>query len=80
MRRIKEELKIKNYKIVSYLWLNDNIKEKGVIQIFHGMAEHILRYEPFIEKICLLNFESASLIVGKKFALGVINNEPFRHD
>ncbi len=51
MRRIKEELKIKNYKIVSYLWKNDNLHVKGTVQIFHGMAEHILRYEPFIEEL-----------------------------
>lgn len=32
--------------IFCYLW--DNVKHpKGVVQIFHGMAEHAKRYEPF---------------------------------
>lgn len=31
--------------IVSYLWYEENKKVKGVIEIFHGMAENILRYD-----------------------------------
>ncbi len=31
--------------IVSYLWYEENMKVKGVIEIFHGMAENILRYD-----------------------------------
>ena len=83
MRRIKEELKIKNYKIVTYLWLNDNIKEKGVIQIFHGMAEHILRYEPFIKKLT----EEGYIVIGhdhvahgastQKNLIGIIEKKDF---
>lgn len=44
--RIKKELKF-DYKtnIVSYLWKNDNIEHIGTIEIFHGMAENILRYD-----------------------------------
>ena len=49
MRRIKEELVYKNHHIVSYKWNNEGVKKIGTVQIFHGMAEHILRYENFIE-------------------------------
>lgn len=41
-------------KIVAYRWMNPLVKTIGCIQIFHGMAENILRYEEmvnyFIEK------------------------------
>lgn len=36
-----------NINIVSYRWFNPNANIKGVIQIFHGMAENILRYDEF---------------------------------
>lgn len=36
------------YTIQAYRWRNQQIKAKGIIQIAHGMAEHSLRYEPFI--------------------------------
>ena len=49
MRRIKEELIYNNHHIVSYKWNNAGVKKIGTVQIFHGMAEHILRYENFIE-------------------------------
>ena len=83
MRRIKEELKIKNYNIISYIWKNDNIHVKGTVQIFHGMAEHILRYEPFIEKLV----EEGYTVIGHdhvahglsttKDKIGVIENKDF---
>lgn len=49
MKRIKEELVYKNHRIISYKWINEGVKKIGTVQIFHGMAEHILRYENFIE-------------------------------
>lgn len=49
MRRTKEELKYKKHKIVTYKWVNEGVDKKGTVQIFHGMAEYILRYEAFIE-------------------------------
>ena len=34
--------------IYSVIWIDENLKEyKGIIQIVHGMAEHIIRYEDF---------------------------------
>lgn len=33
--------------VFSYSWRNDDKKPKGVVQIIHGMQEHILRYEEF---------------------------------
>lgn len=34
------------YKVYRYLW-NDVEKPKGIVQIFHGMAEHAKRYDNF---------------------------------
>jgi len=31
--------------IVTYKWSNPDMKQKGTIEIFHGMAENILRYD-----------------------------------
>ena len=83
MRRIKEVLKVKNYNIVTYVWKNDDLRNKGTIQIFHGMAEHILRYEPFIEKLT----DEGYVVVGhdhvahgestKKENIGVLKNVDF---
>ena len=36
-----------NAKIYTCCWKKNNIPYKGVIQIAHGMAEHIGRYEDF---------------------------------
>lgn len=44
----KEDLEINCYK-----WTPDNdIEIKGVIQLVHGMAENITRYDYFAEKLC----------------------------
>lgn len=44
--RIKKEIKFDHKTgIVSYLWKNDDVKYLGTIEIFHGMAENILRYD-----------------------------------
>lgn len=34
-----------------YVWKNNDVETKGIIQIAHGMAEHALRYEAFSEWI-----------------------------
>lgn len=36
-----------NIKIYGCCWTNDNVPIKGVVQIAHGMGEHIGRYEEF---------------------------------
>jgi len=33
----------------AYRWHDEAVKAKGIIHIAHGMAEHSLRYEPFIQ-------------------------------
>ena len=86
MKRVKEELKIKGYKIFSYIWKNDDIRTKGTVQIFHGMAEHILRYEPFIEKLV----DEGYTVIGhdhvahglstKKEKIGVLENKDFMNE
>lgn len=44
----KEKLKINAYK-----WIPDEkIKIKGVIQLVHGMAESLIRYDYFAERLC----------------------------
>lgn len=35
-----------------YLWKSDLPKPRGILQISHGMAEHILRYERMAEFMC----------------------------
>ena len=35
--------------LACYIWKNNNIKTVGTIQLSHGMAEHILRYDEFAE-------------------------------
>lgn len=54
--------------IVAYLWQSDNHQEKinGVIQIAHGMAEHILRYD-----------DLANFLVSKGFI--VIGHDHYAH-
>ncbi|MGM9899802.1 MAG: alpha/beta fold hydrolase [Bacilli bacterium] len=39
-----------NINIVSYRWFEPDMKVKGVIEIFHGMAENILRYEDMAQE------------------------------
>ena len=38
--------------ISCYKWVPDNEEVKGVVQIAHGMAETVLRYDEFAKKIC----------------------------
>ena len=59
MRR-REEIKFEKETIVTYLWKKEGARKKGTIQIFHGMAEHILRYEPFIETL----IEDGYVVIG----------------
>lgn len=54
--RIKKIVPYEDANIVSYLWKNDDIEWIGTIQIFHGMAEHILRYDEFAEKLANKGF------------------------
>ena len=35
-----------------YLWYGDNARPKGILQISHGMAEHLLRYEHLAQYLC----------------------------
>lgn len=34
-----------------YVWTNPNVKPKALVQISHGMAEHVLRYDEFAERL-----------------------------
>lgn len=34
-----------------YIWKNGDVKARGVVQISHGMSEHILRYDEFAEAL-----------------------------
>ena len=45
----KNKRGVKNHRICTYKWINEGVEKKGTVQIFHGMAEYILRYEGFIE-------------------------------
>lgn len=65
--RIRKVLKFDNKtNIVSYLWINENTKSIGTIEIFHGMAENIVRYD-----------ELANYLVNKGFT--VIGHDHFLH-
>ena len=49
-----------NVNIVSYIWKEEDVKLKGVIQIAHGMAEHILRYDEFASYLA----EKGFIVIG----------------
>ncbi len=40
-----------NINIVSYRWYSPNMKVRGVVELFHGMAENILRYDEFANEL-----------------------------
>ena len=46
--------------IVSYIWKEEDVKLKCVIQIAHGMAEHILRYDEFASYLA----EKGFIVIG----------------
>ena len=35
------------HKCQAYKWQNDNVPVKGILQIIHGMQEHMERYDEF---------------------------------
>lgn len=37
--------------LIGYKWTKENMRVRGVMQIAHGMAEHILRYNEFAEEM-----------------------------
>lgn len=47
--KIKKIIPFEDVNLTTYLWKNETVKCIGTIQIFHGMAEHILRYDDFAE-------------------------------
>lgn len=49
--RTRTDIDFENTKLVSYLWCDETIEPIGTIEIFHGMAEHILRYNDFAEEL-----------------------------
>lgn len=56
---MREERIIKfdpNTNIVSYRWYNPNMKVRGVVEIFHGMAENILRYDEIANELVNAGF------------------------
>lgn len=81
--KIKKIIPYEDTNIVSYIWKNDNVEWIGTIQIFHGMAEHILRYDEFAEKLA----ENGFVVIGhdhyahgnstEKNKIGVIENGDF---
>lgn len=51
---MREHLQIKfddKVNLNGYVWKNENVEPKAIIEISHGMAEHILRYDEFAEKL-----------------------------
>ena len=56
---MKEEFKLKfddKVTLIGYKWTKPDMNVRGVIQIVHGMAEHILRYSGFAEEMASKGF------------------------
>lgn len=63
-------------KIHAVKWIPDREKPKAVLQICHGMAEHIMRYDEFAQALC----EKGFLVVGNDHlghGLSKREEEPF---
>ncbi len=81
--RLKKIIPFEDTNLVSYAWFNKDVEYKGTIQIFHGMAEHILRYDEFAENLASNGF----IVIGhdhyahgsssKPDKLGIIENGDF---
>lgn len=54
--RINKMIPFEDTNLATYLWINESKEYCGTIQIFHGMAEHILRYDEFAEKLADAGF------------------------
>lgn len=81
--KLKKIIPFEDTNLVSYAWFNKDTEYKGTIQIFHGMAEHILRYDEFAETLANQGF----IVIGhdhyahgnssKPDKLGIIENGDF---
>ena len=48
------------HKCQAYKWQNDNVPVKGILQIIHGMQEHMERYDEFASFMC----DNGFIVVG----------------
>lgn len=54
--RKRNDIIFEDAKLATYIWYDESIESIGTIQIFHGMAEHILRYNDFAEELVKKGF------------------------
>ena len=56
MKYVRENIEFKNKAYRLHRWMPDTSSFKGMIQIIHGMAEHVNRYKEFAEYFTDLGF------------------------
>lgn len=81
--KLKKLIPFEDTNLVSYVWFNKDKPYQGTIQIFHGMAEHILRYDEFAERLA----DNGFIVIGhdhyahgnstKVEKIGIIENGDF---
>lgn len=56
MKYVRENIEFKNKVLRFHRWMPDTNSNKGMIQVIHGMAEHVNRYSEFAEYFTELGF------------------------